>query len=73
MLSVTFDQDIENRLEALGATDKDSKVALVQDRLRAALQEGLDDLRIARQRRRNPGRRWTQEELERGLESRTNA
>jgi hypothetical protein len=68
MLSVTFDQDIENRLEALGATDQGSKVALVQDRLRAALQEDLDDLRVARERLRNPGRRWTQEELERGLD-----
>lgn len=37
MLSVTFDRDIENRLEALGATDQGSKIALVQDRLRAAL------------------------------------
>lgn len=68
MLSVTFDQDIENRLEALGATDQGSKVALVKDRLRAALQDDLDDLRIARERLQNPGRRWTQEELERGLD-----
>jgi len=48
--------------------DQRGKVALGQDRLPGALQEDLDDLRIARERLRNPGRRWAQEELERGLD-----
>jgi len=39
MLSITIDQDIEERLEALGATTKTSKVALALEKLRQVLAE----------------------------------
>ncbi len=65
---VEIDREIEERLEALGATTDSSKSVLARERLLDALEEDLQDLRTARQRLRKPARRWTQKELEQGLD-----
>ena len=68
MISVEIDREIEERLEALGATTDSSKAGLARERLIAALEEDLQDLRLAKRRLEEPARRWTQEELEQGLD-----
>ena len=68
MITVQFDRDIEERLEALGARSDSSKAVMARERLLDALEEELSDLRLAEERLRTPGRRWTQEELELGLD-----
>ncbi len=68
MITVQFDRDIEERLEALGARTDSTKAVMARERLLDALEEELSDLRLAQERLRAPGRRWTQEELEQGLD-----
>ena len=68
MITVQLDRDIEERLEALGAKSDSSKAAMVRDRLLGALEDELQDLRLAERRLKEPARRWTQEELEQGLD-----
>lgn len=68
MLAIPLDAEIEHSLEALGATTASSKQQLARERLLAALQEDLEDLRTAQERLAQPARRWTQEELERELD-----
>ncbi len=67
MLPMPIEPAIERRLEALGAKTDHSKTALLRKTLHQAL-EDLEDLRIAEQRLEHPERRWTQEELEQGLD-----
>jgi predicted DNA-binding protein len=67
MLSMPIDSEIERRLEALGAKTDRSKTALLRKTLLQAL-EDLEDVRTAETRLENPCRRWTQEELEQGLD-----
>ncbi len=68
MITVQLDRDIEERLEALGARSDSSKAVMARERLLDALEEELSDLGLAEERLRTPGRRWTQEELEQGLD-----
>ena len=65
---VQLDRDIEERLEALGATSEKSKAAMARERLLEALEEELQDLRLAERRMKEPAKRWTQKELERGVD-----
>jgi RHH-type rel operon transcriptional repressor/antitoxin RelB len=67
MVSVEIDPEINRRLEALGATTDKSKVELARTRLLEALDEDLADVRLAIARMENPGRRWSQDELEQEL------
>jgi len=67
MVSVEIDPEIDRRLEALGATTDKSKVELVRTRLLEALDEDLADVQLAIARLENPGRRWSQDELEQEL------
>ena len=64
MLLVPLDEEIEGQLETMGAKTESSKIALVQEALKDALAESLEDLQIARSRIGTPARRWTQQELE---------
>lgn len=66
MITVQLDRQIEERLEALGATSDSSKAAMVREKLLEALEAELHDLRLAEKRLKEPARRWTQEELEQG-------
>lgn len=68
MLEIPLDAEIEESLEALGAMTERSKLQLARERLLAALHEDLEDLRTAQDRLSNPARRWSQEELEQGLD-----
>lgn len=68
MITVELDRDIEERLEALGARSDSSKAVMVRERLLDALEDELRDLRLAEKRLKEPARRWTQEELEKGLD-----
>lgn len=68
MITVGLDRDIEERLEALGARSGSSKAVMVRERLLDALEDELRDLRLAEKRLKEPARRWTQEELEKGLD-----
>jgi RHH-type rel operon transcriptional repressor/antitoxin RelB len=67
MVSVEIDPEINRRLEALGATTDKSKAELVRARLLEALDEDLADVQLAVARLENPGRRWSQDELEQEL------
>jgi len=67
MVSVEIDPEINRRLEALGATTDKSKAELVRTRLLEALDEDLADVQLAVARIENPGRRWSQGELEQEL------
>lgn len=68
MITVTIERDIEEKLEALGATSEHSKVAMARERLLDALDEELEDLDLAKRRLKSPAKRWTQEQLEEGLD-----
>ncbi len=68
MITVPLDREIEERLEALGATSESSKAAMARDRLLDVLEDELRDLRLAEERLKEPARRWTQEELEQRLD-----
>ncbi len=68
MITVPLDREIEDRLEALGARSDRSKATMARERLLDALEDELRDLRLAEERLREPARRWTQEELEQGLD-----
>ncbi len=68
MITLQLDRDIEERLEALGASSDSSKADMVRERLLDALDDELRDLRLAQERLREPARRWKQEELEQGLD-----
>ncbi len=68
MLTVQLNRDIEERLEALGATSSSTKAVMARERLLEALEDELRDLRLAEQRLKEPARRWSQEELEQGLD-----
>ncbi|MEM7587962.1 MAG: anti-toxin [Acidobacteriota bacterium] len=68
MIHLQLDRDIEERLEALGATSDTSKVALAKETLLSALKDDTRDLKLAEERLAKPGRRWSQEELERELD-----
>jgi len=68
MITVQLDRDIEERLEALGARTESSKAVMVRERLLDTLDDELRDLRLAEERLKDPARRWTQEELEQGLD-----
>ena len=66
MITLPLDRDIEEPLEALGASSDQSKAETAQQRLRDALEDELRDLRLAEERLREPAKRWTLEELEQG-------
>lgn len=68
MLAIPIDPEIDERLEALGARSDATKTTLARERLIEALDEDLTDARIAEERLAQPARRWTQEELEQGLD-----
>lgn len=67
---ISVERDIEQRLEALGATDKTRKSALVRRALLELL-EDLEDLKVAEERYTLDEPEYSQEEVERllGLEN----
>lgn len=66
MLSVRLPEEIEQRLEALAAKTGRTKTFYVREAILEHLDE-MEDKYVAISRMENPGRRWTQEELERDL------
>ena len=66
MMTMIIEPEIETRLEVLGATTEESKLALLRKTLLSAL-EDLEDLRMAEEVLANPGKRYSLEEVEREL------
>jgi RHH-type rel operon transcriptional repressor/antitoxin RelB len=66
MLSIRLPEEIEQRLEALAAKTGRTKTFYVREAIMEHLDE-MEDKYVAISRLENPGRRWTQEELERDL------
>lgn len=67
MLTIRLPEEVEKRLADLAARTGRTKTFYVKE----AILEHLDDMEdkyIALDRLENPGKRWTQEELERGLD-----
>ena len=67
MLAVRLPEDIENRLSELAKKTGRTKTFYVREAILEHLDE-LEDKYLAMYRLENPGRRWTLDELERGLD-----
>ena len=65
VLALSLDADIERRLEALGADSDSRKELLAREALLEALEDRLD-VQTADARKREGGRLWSLEALERG-------
>lgn len=66
MLTIHLDPEIERRLAAVTARTGRSTADHVQDAILSHL-EDLEDLQVAEERLRSPGRRWTMDQVEREL------
>lgn len=66
MLSIRLDAETERRLEAMAARTGRSADDHVREAILSHL-EDLEDLEMAEERLKNPGRRWTLDEVEREL------
>ena len=64
MLTIELPPEVESRLEALAAKTGCSKEDYARNVI-AQLLEDMEDAEIARERLRNPARRWPLEDLER--------
>lgn len=67
MLSITLDPETERRLEEVAARSGKSTRELAREAIRGYLEE-IEDAALAVERLESPARRWTLEELERGLD-----
>ena len=67
MLAVRLPEDIENRLTELAEKTGRTKTFYVREAILEHLDE-LEDKYLAMYRLENPGKRWTLDELERGLD-----
>lgn len=67
MLAVRLPQEIEERLTELAARTGRTKSYYVREALLTHLDD-LEDMYLAASRLKQPERRWTQEELEQGLD-----
>ena len=67
MLAIRLPTDIENRLRALAEKTGRTKTFYVREAILRHLDD-LEDTYLAIERLDNPEKRWTQDELERGLD-----
>lgn len=67
MLALRLPEEIEQRLNELAARTGRSKSFYAREAIMEHLEE-LEDAYLAADRLKNPARRWTQEELEAGLD-----
>jgi RHH-type transcriptional regulator, rel operon repressor / antitoxin RelB len=67
-LAVRLPPEIEQRLRSLAARTGRSKASYAREAIVRYL-EDLEDEQLALERLERPGRRWTQDQLERGLDS----
>ena len=67
MLAIRLPTDIENRLRVLAEKTGRTKTFYAREAILRHL-EDLEDTYLAIERLENPGKRWTQDELERGLD-----
>ena len=67
MLAVRLPEDVEKRLAELAAKTGRTKTFYVREAILEHLDE-IEDKYLAMHRLENPGKRWTQDELEQGLD-----
>jgi RHH-type rel operon transcriptional repressor/antitoxin RelB len=67
MLAIRIPHDIESRLEKLAQKTGRTKTYYAREALLRFI-EDMEDEYVALSRLENPGKRWTQEELEKELE-----
>ena len=67
MLAIRLPEDIEKRLAELAAKTGRTKTFYAREAILEHLDE-IEDKYLAISRLENPGKRWTQEELEQGLD-----
>ena len=67
MLAIRLPKDIEDRLDRLAKQTGRTKTFYAREAIIEHLEE-LEDVFLAENRLREPGKRWTQDELEQGLD-----
>ena len=67
MLAIRLPPDLEERLARLAARTGRTKTFYARQAIEEHLEE-LEDAYLAEERLKQPAKRWTQEELERGLD-----
>ncbi len=67
MLAIRLPEDIENRLKALADKTGRTKTFYAKEAILQYLDE-MEDKYLALDRLENPGKRWTLDELEQGLD-----
>ena len=67
MLNVPLEPDLEQRLHALAAKSGQSTIEIAREAIIEKL-EDQDDIAAGESVLKNPGRRWTLEEIEAGLD-----
>ena len=67
MLAIRLPKDIEDRLDRLAKQTGRTKTFYAREAIVEHLEE-LEDVFLAEERLREPAKRWTQDELERGLD-----
>lgn len=65
MLAIELPPQVESRLEILAAKTGRSKEEYAREAITQLL-EDLEDIEIAEERLKNPGKRWSLEDLEQG-------
>ncbi len=67
MLAIRLPKDIEDRLDRLAKQTGRTKTFYAREAIVEHLEE-LEDVFLAEKRLREPAKRWTQDELEQGLD-----
>jgi len=67
MLAIRLPKDIEDRLDQLAKQTGRTKTFYAREAIVEHLEE-LEDVFLAEKRLREPAKRWTQDELEQGLD-----